>query len=210
MLILEEIKEATITGNAEKVEGLTKAAVAGGISVDDIINEGYIAAMASVGDKFKNGEFFVPEMLMAARAMNYGLKVLDPLMVEGERKFLGKVVIGAVQGDLHDIGINLVSMMLQGAGYEVINLGIDVKPEKYIEAIKKHKPQIVGLASLLTTTMRCMERTIKAIEVAGLRNRVKIIVGGAPVTQRFADEITADGYAEDAGAAVEIVRNLIM
>lgn len=208
MSVLTDIKEATMAGRFQQVEELVGRSMEEKISFDDIINDGFISAMAVVGERFKNGEIFVPEMLMAARAMKAGLKVLEPAVIAGERKYFGKIVIGTVQGDLHDIGKNLVGMMLQGSGYEVIDLGIDVKAEKFIEAVKEHRPQVLGLSALLTTTMRFMKETVTAIDQAGLRDKIKIIVGGAPITQRFANEIKADGYAPDAGSAVELVRNL--
>ncbi|OAT86684.1 cobalamin B12-binding domain-containing protein [Desulfotomaculum copahuensis] len=209
MSLLAEIKAATIAGKAPVVEDLTRQALENGLTLDDIITDGYIAAMTVVGEKFKNNEIFVPEMLVAARAMKMGLKVLEPaITAAGERKYLGKIILGTVQGDLHDIGKNLVGMMLQGAGYEVIDLGTDVKAEKFITAIKEHQPQVVGLSALLTTTMRFMGETVKAIGDA-YQGQVKVIVGGAPVSERFAGEIGADGYAADAGSAVDRVRELI-
>lgn len=169
-----------------------------------------IAAMSVVGEKFKNGEIYVPEMLIAARAMQAGLKVIKPLLVSREVRSLAKVVIGTVKGDLHDIGKNLVGMMLEGVGMEVIDLGVDVPPDRFVEAIKIYKPQFVGMSALLTTTMENMKTTIAAIEAAGLRSSVKILVGGAPVSQSYADEIGADGYAPDAGSAVDKVKELLL
>lgn len=209
MIILNEIQAATIEGRASEVESLTRQALDEKVSLDDIVNEGFIAAMSIVGDKFRKNEIYVPEMLIAARAMKAGLKVLEPLIMAGERKYLGKIVIGTVKGDLHDIGKNLVSMMLQGGGYEVIDLGVDIMPDKFVAAVKEHQPQVVGLSALLTTTMPQMRETIKALEEAGLRNQVKVLIGGAPVSQRFADEIGADGYAADAGSAVNLVKAVL-
>lgn len=209
MASIEEIKEATMAGQAEKVKTLVAQAIADGTNLDDIVNKGFIAAMVIVGERFSKQEIYVPEMLVAARAMNMGLAILEPHIVGGERTYLGKILIGTVQGDLHDIGKNLVGMMLKGSGYEVIDLGVDVKAEKFVAAIKEHQPNIVGIAALLTTTMKFMKDTIDAVNEAGLRTQVKIIVGGAPVTARFAEEIGADRYVEDAGAAGEIVRQLV-
>lgn len=209
MTILNEIQAAVIVGNASEVENLTRKALDEKLSLDDIINEGFIAAMSIVGDQFRKNEIYVPEMLIAARAMKAGLKVLEPLIIAGERKYLGKVLIGTVKGDLHDIGKNIVSMMIQGGGYEVIDLGVDVSIDKFIAAIKENQPQVLGLSALLTTTMPNMKGTIKAIEEAGLRDQVKILVGGAPVSQLFADEIDADGYATDAGSVVELIKAVL-
>jgi len=209
MNILNKIQEAVIEGNASEVANLTRQALEEKFTLDDIINEGFIAAMSIVGDNFRKHEIYVPEMLIAARAMKAGLKVLEPLIMAGERKYLGKVLIGTVKGDLHDIGKNIVSMMIQGGGYEVIDLGVDVSADQFITAIKENKPQVLALSALLTTTMPNMTSTIKAIEEAGLRDQVKIIVGGAPVSQLFADEIGADGFAADAGSAVELIKAVL-
>ena len=212
MSTIQEIQEQVNNGQAKAVEELVRKAVTEGHSFDEIINNGFIAAMNIVGENFKNGEIYVPEMLVAARAMKAGLAVLEPLMLASgsgyERKFAGKALIGTVQGDLHDIGKNLVTVMWQGAGFEVIDLGIDVKEADFVEAITKHEPQVVGLAALLTTTMPAMERTVKAIANAGLRDKVKIMIGGAPVTQEFADKIGADAYAPDAGSAVNLIKKI--
>ena len=209
MIILDEIQAATIEGRASDVESLTRQALSEKVPLDDIVNEGFIAAMNIVGDKFRTNEIYVPEMMIAARAMKAGLKVLEPLIMAGERKYLGKIVIGTVKGDLHDIGKNLVSMMLQGGGYDVIDLGVDITPDKFVAAVKEHQPQVVGLSALLTTTMPEMRETIKALKEMGLRNQVKVLVGGAPVSQHFADEIGADGYATDAGSAVSLVKSVL-
>ncbi|OLN31965.1 corrinoid protein [Desulfosporosinus metallidurans] len=209
MKLLNEIQQATIDGRAPEVAQLTQQALDEVMSLDDIINEGFISAMSIIGEKFKNNEIFVPEMLIAARAMKAGLKVLEPLMLAGERKYLGKIIIGTVKGDLHDIGKNLLGMMLQGGGYEVIDLGVDVTPDKFLAAVKEHQPQVVGLSALLTTTMPFMKETVKVLGESGLRDQIKILVGGAPISQRFADEIGADGYAADAGSAVELVKAVL-
>lgn len=209
MSVIEQIKETTMNGAVKKVEELVNRAIAEGINPGAIIGEGFIPAMEAVGEDFKKGEIFVPEMLVAAKAMQAGIKLIEPLFAPGERQYIGKFLIGTVHGDLHDIGKNLVAMILQGAGFEVIDIGIDVPAEKFVSAIQEHQPQIVGLCALLTTTMREMDATIQAIKAAGIRERVKIVVGGAPVTQSFANEIGADGYAPDAGAAVEICKALL-
>lgn len=209
MNLLNEIQQATIDGRAPEVAKLTQQAIDEVMSLDDIINEGLISAMSIIGEKFKNNEIYVPEMLIAARAMKAGLKVLEPLMLAGARKYLGKIIIGTVKGDLHDIGKNLVGMMLQGGGYEVIDLGVDVTPDKFLAAVKEYQPQVVCLSALLTTTMPLMKETIKVLGEAGLRDQVKIVIGGAPITQQFADEIGADGYAINAGSAVELVKAVL-
>lgn len=207
--LLDKLQQATIDGQAPEVEKLTQQALDEEISLDDIINEGFISAMSIIGEKFKNNEIFVPEMLIAARAMRAGLKVLEPLILAGERKYLGKIIIGTVKGDLHDIGKNLLGMMLQGGGYDVIDLGVDVTPDRFLAAAKEHQPQVVCLSALLTTTMPFMKETVKVLGDAGLRNQLKILVGGAPISQRFADEIGADGYANDAGSAVVLVKAVL-
>lgn len=206
MSVIEQIKEATMNGSAKKVQELVNKAIAAGISPSVIIGEGFIPAMEVVGDDFKKGEIFVPEMLVAAKAMQAGVKLIEPLFAPGERQYIGKFLIGTVHGDLHDIGKNLVAMILQGAGFEVVDIGIDVPAERFVSAIQEHRPQIVGICALLTTTMREIDATIQAIKAAGIRDQVRIVIGGAPVTQDFADEIGADAYAADAGAAVEICK----
>lgn len=209
MTVVNDIRQATVSGQGEAVQDLVRQALDSGVSLDEIIGSGFIAAMGEVGGKFSQGDIFVPEMLVAARAMKMGLAVLEPVILTSKREFLGKIVIGTVQGDLHDIGKNLVAMMLQGSGYEIIDLGIDVKPEAFVAAIREHKPDAVGLAALLTTTMRYMKETVAAIDQAGLRTQVKIMVGGAPVTAAFAEQIGADRYVRDAGLAIGIARELL-
>jgi len=206
---LKEIYESTIAGNAPKVKELVAQAVAEGVNPGDIITNQLIPAMAEVGDRFARNEFYVPEMLIAARAMQGGLAILKPLLADDDVTSAGRVVIGTVKGDLHDIGKNLVSMMLEGAGFEVVDLGVDVAPEKFTEAIKEHQAQVVALSALLTTTMTMMKVTITALSEAGVRDQVKVIIGGAPVTQSYADEIGADGYADDAGGAVKVAKKLL-
>ncbi len=206
--MVEEIKEAIIRGDAKKATELVGKAIAEGISVDKILNEGLIAGMNVVGTKFKNNEFYVPEVLIAARAMNQAMAILQPEIVKAGIKPLAKVAIGTVRGDLHDIGKNLVSMMWKGAGFEVFDLGIDVPEEKFVEAAK-NGAKIIGLSALLTTTMPAMKDVIEKLKQEGLRDSVKIIIGGAPVTQAYADEIGADGYAPDAGSAVDKAKELL-
>ena len=206
---LHEIYENTIAGNAPKVKELVQQALAEGVDPGSIISNQLIPAMAEVGDRFARNEFYVPEMLIAARAMQGGLNILKPLLVDGDVVSVGRVVIGTVKGDLHDIGKNLVSMMLEGAGFEITDLGTDVSPEKFVQAVKEKQAQIVGFSALLTTTMTMMKKNIEALTEAGVRDQVKVIIGGAPVTQSYADEIGADGYADDAGGAVKVAKALL-
>ncbi len=198
----EALKEAVIEGNAGRAKELTQQALEEGNGPQEILDEGLIPAMDVVGEKFSRQEFYIPEMLIAARAMQAGLGLLKPLLAQGQSKTRGKAVIGTVKGDLHDIGKNLVGMMLQGGGFEVVDLGADVKPAKFVEAVEREKPDFVMMSALLTTTMLSMRETIEALKAAGLREGVKVGVGGAPVTQRFAEEIGADFYAPDATGAV--------
>jgi 5-methyltetrahydrofolate--homocysteine methyltransferase len=207
MAILEEIAENVIKGQAPKVEELTKQAIADNLPVGDILTKGLIGGMSVIGVRFKANEVYVPEVLIAARAMKAGMVHLKPLLADSDVKPLGKVIIGTVKGDLHDIGKNLVAMMLEGAGFEVVDAGIDVPAEKFIELIKEHNPNVVGLSALLTTTMPGMETSIKAIKDSGID--VKTMIGGAPVTQKYADEINADGYAPDAASAVDTAKQLM-
>lgn len=206
---LQAIYEKTIAGDAPVVEELVKRALAEGVLASKIISEYLIPAMAEVGDRFERQEFYVPEMLIAARAMQRGLTVLRPLLVEGEFQPVGQVVAGTVKGDLHDIGKNLVCMMLEGAGFVITDMGVDVSPEKFVAAVREHEPSIVAMSALLTTTMPAMQATIGALIDAGLRAQVKVMVGGAPVTEAYAAQIGADGYAPDAGAAVRKAKQLL-
>lgn len=201
--------EALLAGNPGRVEEIVQETLKAGTAAETIINTGLIPAMELVGEKFKNNEVFLPEVMLAARAMQAGLKLLQPLLTKGGAPKRGRVVIGTVRGDHHDIGKNLVATMLEGAGFEVIDLGADVKEEKFVEAVRSHHPEVVGLSALLTTTMPAMKETIAALDQAGLREQVKIMIGGAPVTQEYADRIGADGYSEDAGAAVELAKVLV-
>ena len=209
MSVLDEIKESTIAGNMDKTVAAIDRAISDGMAPGDVIQNGLIAAMAVVGEKFKINEIYVPEMLIAARAMKAGLAKLKPLMVGDEVTALAKVVIGTVKGDLHDIGKNLVGIMMEGAGCNVIDLGVDITPDKFVEAVSTHQPQFIGMSALLTTTMPAMKDTIAALEEAGTRGSVKVLVGGAPLTQKFADEIGADGYAENAAEVVDRIKTML-
>lgn len=206
---LQVLAESIIKGKKKDAVEMTQQAINEGIDPQTIITNGLIAGMAVVGAKFKANEFYVPEVLIAARAMKESMVLLKPLLAETGAKPVGIVAIGTVKGDLHDIGKNLVSMMLQGNGFEVLDLGVDVAPEKFVEAIKEQNANIVALSALLTTTMPAMKQTIDAIEAAGVRGGVKIMIGGAPVTQKFSDEIGADGYSPDAASAVDTAKALI-
>lgn len=205
---LQSIATSLYEGDYAAVTDLVQKSVDQGLSPESILQEGLIAGMDRVGRDFKEGILFVPEVLIAARTMHAGMDILRPLLAKSGVKSAGKCVIGSVQGDLHDIGKNLVKMMLEGAGYEMIDLGTDVKPEAFIEAVREHKPKLVGMSALLTTTMMNMKTIIEALQTAGLRSSVKIIVGGAPVTESFARDCGADGYASNAASAVEIARAL--
>lgn len=206
--ILSGIKESVISGNAAKTKELVEKAVKENVDVAKILNEGLIAGMNVVGIKFKNNEFYVPEVLIAARAMHAGMGIIEPLITKAGIQPLARVAIGTVKGDLHDIGKNLVIMMWKGAGFEVEDLGIDVPPERFVEAAKKGA-KVLGLSALLTTTMVMMKDVIEALKSAGIRDQVKVIIGGAPITQSYADEIGADGYAPDAASAVDKVKELL-
>jgi len=209
MADFKEMQDALITGNAAKVKELAEKAVAEGVSPVDILNLGLIPGMAVIGERFKKNEVYVPEVLIAARAMKAGLAVIKPLLAESKVEPIGRVVIGTVRGDLHDIGKNLVAMMLEGAGFEVIDAGVDVPPEKFVSLVKEKNAQLVGLSALLTTTMPAMKDTIDRFKSEGIRSNIKVMVGGAPVTQKYADEIGADGYAPDASSAVDLAKQLL-
>jgi len=209
MADLQALAETVIGGNKEEAERLTQEAVGEGVDPASIVNDGLIAGMGVVGEKFKNNEFYVPEVLIAARAMHAAMDVVKPLLSEAGIEPRGIVAIGTVKGDLHDIGKNLVSMMLEGGGYEVIDLEVDVSPEKFVEVVSEGNAQVIALSALLTTTMPSMKDTIDALEEAGVRDSVKVVIGGAPVTQNYADEIGADGYAPDAASAVDKVADLL-
>ena len=206
---LEKIYNSVLDGNAPATQQGVKDALAAGIPADDVLKNGLIAAMAEVGRLFEENEYFVPEMLVSARAMQSGLAILKPLLAEGGSTPAGKVVVGTVKGDLHDIGKNLVAMMLEGSGFEVIDLGTDVGPDKFVKAVQEHNPHVIGMSALLTTTMPSMSTTVKALQEAGLRDRVKVMIGGAPVTDSYAKQIGADGYSPDASSAVRLAKSLV-
>lgn len=208
MSLMEEIREAVMEGQAPVAAAKVQEALDQGMSPDTILSDGLISAMREVGRLFEEGEYFVPEMLVAARAMNAALDILKPLLVETGVEPVGKVAIGTVKGDLHDIGKNLVAMMLEGSGFEIVDLGVDVAPEKFVEAVQ-NGAQIVAMSALLTTTMPNMKAIIEAIQGAGLRDKVHVMIGGAPITQTYANEIGADGYAPDASSAVRKALELI-
>jgi 5-methyltetrahydrofolate--homocysteine methyltransferase len=210
MDILKDISENLQQGEANKVAQLTQKALDSGLKWDVILDKGLFAGMQIIGKLFKEEEIFVPEVLMAAKAMEAGQKVLEPLMAKAagkEKK--GKILLGTVKGDVHNLGKDLVDMMLRGAGFEVINLGVDVSEDKFVEAVKKEQPKLVGMSALLTTTMPYMRTTIEALKKGGVRGDVKVIIGGACVTQKYADEIGADGFADNAGAAVDKTKQLL-
>ncbi len=209
MEILNLISENLQSGNAPKVAELAKKALEEGISPKDILEKGLIAGMDIIGERFKNNEVYVPEVLIAARAMHAGMDVLKPVLTSSGVEPIAKVVIGTVKGDLHDIGKNLVKMMLEGAGFEVIDLGVDVTAEKFIETVKEHNPNIVAMSALLTTTMSHMRTVIEELEKEGFRDQVRVIIGGAPITDKYAEEIGADGYAPDAASAVDKCKELL-
>jgi len=207
--VLKKIFDAVLEGDVEGVESNVQKALDAKLNPVVILNEGMIAGMREVGCRFEEGEYYVPEMLIAARAMQSGMALLKPHLLQADRKPSGKVLIGTVKGDLHDIGKNLVKLMLEGAGFEVKDLGVDVAAEDFIRAAQEEKPDIVALSALLTTTMQMMKQTIEAFVAAGLRDKVKIIVGGAPLTETFANEIGADGFSPDASRAVTVAKSLI-
>lgn len=212
MIELKELSEALLRGDISRVKEITQRALQEKIEPKEILEQGLIKGMEVVGIKFKNNEIFLPEVLLASQAMYGGLELLQPKLIKSGVKSVGKVIIGTAKGDLHDIGKNLVAMMLKGGGFEVIDLGIDVSPEKFLKAAQEHKPDIVGVSALLTTAMIGMMDVIAALERAGLRDKIKVMVGGAPVTQEFANEIGVEGYASNAASAVdkakELLRNL--
>lgn len=203
---LERISTAILEGDEEKAPKLVKRALRKEVPARDILENGLLVGMGEVGVRFKAGDMFVPEVLMSAEAMRASMELLRPELIREGVQLFGKILMGTVKGDLHDIGKNLVNMMCEGAGFEVIDLGFDAAPEKFLEAIKEHQPQIVGMSAMLTTTMRAMGYTIKAIEEAGLRDQVKIMVGGAPVDAEFAKRIGADGYGSNAPAGAELAK----
>jgi 5-methyltetrahydrofolate--homocysteine methyltransferase len=209
MSSLNSLAQSVIDGNVEQVKDQVRSLISSGTNPVEIVNQGLIAGMNVVGARFKAGDMYVPEVLMCAKSMGAGLELVKPLIAEKDVQNKGKVVIGTVKADLHDIGKNLVSMMMQSAGLEVIDIGIDVAPEKFIEAVREHKPNVVGMSALLTTTMPAMQETIELLEEEGLRDKVKVIIGGAPVSQEFATSIGADGYAPDAATATDLCKDFI-
>jgi 5-methyltetrahydrofolate--homocysteine methyltransferase len=207
--ILKGLYDETLVGNAPAVLDLTHQGLELGMEPQTMLFEALIPSLEEVGARFERGDFFVPEMLIAGRAMAGAMEVLRPLLADTGVETIGKFVMGTVKGDVHDIGKNLVNIMLEGAGFEVIDLGVQVAPEKFVEAVETHKPDIVGFSAFLTTTMPMFKANINAIEKAGLRDRVIVMVGGAPVTQEYADAVGADGYAADASTAVRKAKELI-
>ena len=209
MIDQEKFTRALFKGSVEEVKTYVQEALKQGEKPENILSEGLIKGMDQVGLKFKNGEIYIPEVLIAARAMHAGLDILKPILSKSDSSRAVRIVLGTVKGDLHDIGKNMVGMMLEGGGFEVIDLGIDVSPEKFIQAAKEHGAKFVGMSALLTTTMTQMKVTIDALRAAGLVHGIKIIIGGAPVTEGFAKQVGADGYAADAASAVEKVKELL-
>jgi 5-methyltetrahydrofolate--homocysteine methyltransferase len=207
--VLAKMSTAIIAGNDKVIVGFTNDALAEGLSAQDILDKGLMPGMDHVGVEFKAGNMFVPEVLRSARAMQASMDIVRPLLAETGASMTGKVLLGTVKGDLHDIGKNLVGMMCEGAGFDVKDLGKNVEPEAFVAAVKEFEPNVIGMSALLTTTMRAMEHTIKALAEAGLRDEVKIMIGGAPVTQAFADQIGADGYASNAASAAEMAKKFI-
>lgn len=209
MATLENLSTNLINGKAEETKNFTQQALDEGISPKEILNNGLLIGMSEVGRRFKNNEFYVPEVLIAARAMKGAMAILKPMLIETGVEPIGKISIGTIKGDLHDIGKNLVGMMLEGGGFEVIDLGVDVSPEKFVDSIKEKGVQVIGMSALLTTTMINMRETMKLLDETNLRDKVKVMIGGAPVTDSYAKEIGADGYAPDAATAVEVVKSLL-
>jgi len=207
--ILSDLSTAVIEGNLDEIADLTQDALDEGFDAKQILDQGLMPGMDHVGVEFKAGNMFVPEVLRSARAMQASMAIIKPLLAAAGSKMTGKVLLGTVKGDLHDIGKNLVAMMCEGAGFEVKDLGKDIAPEAFVEAVKEFEPDVLGMSALLTTTMRSMEHTIKALEEAGVRDQVKIMIGGAPVTQAFSDQIGADGYASNAASAAELAKKFV-
>ena len=207
--ILSKISQAVIEGDLDEIEELTEDALDEGLSSQEVLDGGLMAGMDYVGVEFKAGNMFVPEVLRSAKTMQISMVILKPLLVESGAPRAGRVLLGTVKGDLHDIGKNLVGMMCEGAGFEVRDLGKDIEPEVFVSAIKEFGPEVLGMSALLTTTMRAMGHTIKALEEAGLRDKVKVMIGGAPVTQTFADQIGADGYASNAASAADLAKKFV-
>ncbi|PIZ15385.1 cobalamin-binding protein [Candidatus Desantisbacteria bacterium CG_4_10_14_0_8_um_filter_48_22] len=209
MADLKALADSIISGNMAKAKELTQAAVNENAEPKKILNEGLIAGMNEVGRRFKNNEFYVPEVLIAARAMHAGMDILKPVLTKSGVQSVARVAVGTVKGDLHDIGKNLVVMMLEGAGFEVVDVGVDADPDKFASAVTEKSVKLIGMSALLTTTMPGMKTTIEALKAKGVRDKVKIMVGGAPLTQEYANEIGADGYAPDAASAVDKAKQLL-
>lgn len=209
MALYDDLKAAVIDMEVEKAVELTQKGLDEGKGAEEIMNSALVPAMDIVGERYDSGEIYVPEMLLSANAMKAGMEILRPLLVESGVKMKGKLVIGTVEGDLHDIGQNLVSMMFEGAGYEVINLGAETPAEAFVDSVKENKPDILGMSAMLTTTMLHMPEVVDALKEAGIRDGVKVIIGGAPLTREYADEIGADGYAPDAASATKLADRLI-
>lgn len=205
----KQLYDAIVEGEADVAKSVVEDALSQGVQPKDLLDNYMVPAMDEVGQRFERNEYFVPELLISARAMKRALEILKPMLAQTGAEPIGKVAIGTVKGDLHDIGKNLVAAMLEGGGFDVFDLGVDVGPERFIEAVQAHGVSIVALSALLTTTMPSMEKTIHALRDAGLRDRVKVMIGGAPVTQKFADQIGADGYSENAGKAVAVARQFV-
>ena len=205
----ETVYEGILKGNRDAVQEATTAALAENMAAGELLNEAMIPAMAEVGRLFEANEYYVPEMLIAARAMKAGLSIIRPQLVEEDVEPKGKVALGTVKGDLHDIGKNLVAIMVEGAGFEIVDLGVDVSPDAFVKSVQDDKVDVIGLSALLTTTMPSMKGTLDALTEAGVRDQVKVVIGGAPVTQKYADEIGADGYGRDAAAAANLVKSLL-
>jgi len=206
---LSKISQAVIEGKLDEIEELTEDALDAGLDAQEVLDGGLMVGMDYVGVEFKAGNMFVPEVLRSAKTMQISMEILKPLLVESGAPRAGRVLLGTVKGDLHDIGKNLVGMMCEGAGFEVRDLGKDIEPEVFVSAIKEFEPEVLGMSALLTTTMRAMGHTLKALEEAGLRDKVKVMIGGAPVTQTFADQIGADGYASNAASAADLAKKLV-
>ena len=207
--VYEKLATAVLEGDSDAVSGLIDMGLEEGKTAKELLDNGLVVGMDEVGVRFKRGDMFVPEVLMSAEAMKTGMGPLRPLLAEAEEEMLGTIVLGTVEGDLHDIGKNLVGMMCEGAGFEIKDIGTDVAPEAFVDAVKTFEPDVVGMSAMLTTTMRAMGHTIKAIEEAGLRDQVKIMVGGAPVDKEFADAIGADGYGSNAAHGAEVAQQLV-
>lgn len=209
MASYEVLKEAIMSGDEKEVEGQVNKALAEKADAQDIMNNGLIAGMEIVGQRFRAGDMFLPEVLLSAEVMHKGLNIITPMLAKAGHKGVGKVVIGTVEGDIHDIGKRIVGFLLEGSGFEVVDLGVDVPADTFIQAVQKHNPNILGMSALLTTTMPNMGKIIDLLKERGLRNKVKVIIGGAPINEQFAASIGADGYAPEAGSAAELAKKLV-